>query len=229
MSLYPQIPMSVSDQTYLNTLPPAPSHSHYPSHHHHQQQHIQQQHTMHPHQHSGQQQHQQGNSHLRSLGSSSPSETSIDPITPPMPHDSMQALNHVSVRRDSELTNDDDQGQMVGGDNIQCKWKQCQYRSPNPEDLYEHLCNQHVGRKSTNNLCLTCAWEGCGVKCVKRDHITSHLRGMCLPINSALNLYNLRETDFCSAHPTKAASMSGLRQDVQATSGSEEARAYSHN
>lgn len=91
----------------------------------------------------------------------------------------MQALNHISVRRDSEVTNDDEQGQMqngVGGDNIECKWKSCQYRSPNPEDLYEHLCNQHVGRKSTNNLCLTCGWEGCGVKCVKRDHITSHLR-----------------------------------------------------
>lgn len=90
----------------------------------------------------------------------------------------MQALNHISVRRDSEVTSEEEQGQMQnGGDNIECKWKSCQYRSPNPEDLYEHLCNQHVGRKSTNNLCLTCAWEGCGVKCVKRDHITSHLRG----------------------------------------------------
>jgi hypothetical protein len=46
-----------------------------------------------------------------------------------------------------------------------------------PEDLYEHLCQDHIGRKSTNNLCLTCHWEGCGVVCAKRDHITSHLRG----------------------------------------------------
>jgi hypothetical protein len=91
----------------------------------------------------------------------------------------MHHLN-MSVRRDSEITNSDDQSQMHGnGDNISCKWQECQYRSPNPEDLYEHLCNAHVGRKSTNNLCLTCAWEGCGVKCVKRDHITSHLRGKC--------------------------------------------------
>jgi hypothetical protein len=46
-----------------------------------------------------------------------------------------------------------------------------------PEELYEHLCQDHIGRKSTNNLCLTCHWEGCGVVCAKRDHITSHLRG----------------------------------------------------
>jgi hypothetical protein len=60
---------------------------------------------------------------------------------------------------------------------ISCKWKDCSYSAPGPEDLYTHLCETHIGRKSTNNLCLTCAWEGCGVKCVKRDHITSHLRG----------------------------------------------------
>lgn len=47
------------------------------------------------------------------------------------------------------------------------------------EDLYEHLCQDHIGRKSTNNLCLTCHWEGCEVVCAKRDHITSHLRGQC--------------------------------------------------
>lgn len=59
---------------------------------------------------------------------------------------------------------------------IRCKWKDCTYSAPGAEDLYTHLCETHIGRKSTNNLCLTCAWEGCGVKCVKRDHITSHLR-----------------------------------------------------
>ncbi|KAI0034144.1 hypothetical protein K488DRAFT_37650, partial [Vararia minispora EC-137] len=42
--------------------------------------------------------------------------------------------------------------------------------------LYTHLCNDHIGRKSTNNLCLTCKWNGCGTTCAKRDHITSHLR-----------------------------------------------------
>jgi hypothetical protein len=152
MSLYPQVPMSDHHQhSYMN---PAPGHSS-----NHLQNHPQ--------------------SQFRSLSSSSPSESSLDPITPPMPNDPMHHLN-MSMRRDSDITNSDEQSQMhVGnGDNIQCRWQECSYRSPNPEDLYEHLCNAHVGRKSTNNLCLTCAWEGCGVKCVKRDHITSHLRGM---------------------------------------------------
>lgn len=39
-----------------------------------------------------------------------------------------------------------------------------------------HLCDIHVGRKSTNNLCLTCAWGTCRTTTVKRDHITSHIR-----------------------------------------------------
>ncbi|EIN14023.1 hypothetical protein PUNSTDRAFT_16975, partial [Punctularia strigosozonata HHB-11173 SS5] len=39
-----------------------------------------------------------------------------------------------------------------------------------------HLCNDHIGRKSTNNLCLTCKWKDCSTTCAKRDHITSHLR-----------------------------------------------------
>lgn len=39
------------------------------------------------------------------------------------------------------------------------------------------LTDLHVGRKSTNNLCLTCKWLGCNVTCAKRDHITSHMRG----------------------------------------------------
>lgn len=33
-----------------------------------------------------------------------------------------------------------------------------------------------MGRKSTNNLCLTCAWGTCRTNTVKRDHITSHIR-----------------------------------------------------
>ncbi|KAJ2298078.1 hypothetical protein IWW54_006691, partial [Coemansia sp. RSA 2705] len=42
--------------------------------------------------------------------------------------------------------------------------------------LYMHITNDHVGRKSTGNLCLECKWEGCSVKRTKRDHITSHIR-----------------------------------------------------
>ncbi|KAF7307123.1 hypothetical protein MIND_00505700 [Mycena indigotica] len=57
-----------------------------------------------------------------------------------------------------------------------CLWVDCTQAFPDPEALYNHLCNDHIGRKSTNNLCLTCKWKDCGTSCAKRDHITSHLR-----------------------------------------------------
>ncbi|EPQ29015.1 uncharacterized protein PFL1_03305 [Pseudozyma flocculosa PF-1] len=59
---------------------------------------------------------------------------------------------------------------------ITCRWDNCGRIYYDPEVVYKHLCDDHVGRKSTNNLCLTCRWEGCDVSCAKRDHITSHLR-----------------------------------------------------
>ena len=58
-----------------------------------------------------------------------------------------------------------------------CQWVDCEQVMPDPETLYNHLCNEHIGRKSTGNLCLTCKWKDCGTTCAKRDHITSHLRG----------------------------------------------------
>lgn len=58
-----------------------------------------------------------------------------------------------------------------------CDWVDCTLYFSDPETLYSHLCNDHIGRKSTNNLCLTCKWKDCGTSCAKRDHITSHLRG----------------------------------------------------
>ncbi|KAF7339273.1 hypothetical protein MSAN_02140800 [Mycena sanguinolenta] len=57
-----------------------------------------------------------------------------------------------------------------------CQWQDCDQGFADPEALYNHLCNDHIGRKSTNNLCLTCKWKDCGTTCAKRDHITSHLR-----------------------------------------------------
>ncbi|KAF8665281.1 hypothetical protein AX16_000302 [Volvariella volvacea WC 439] len=57
-----------------------------------------------------------------------------------------------------------------------CLWVDCAQSFVDPEALYNHLCNDHIGRKSTNNLCLTCKWKDCGTSCAKRDHITSHLR-----------------------------------------------------
>lgn len=62
-----------------------------------------------------------------------------------------------------------------------CQWMDCTQALPDPESLYNHLCNEHIGRKSTGNLCLTCKWKDCGTTCAKRDHITSHLRGMSSP------------------------------------------------
>ncbi|CAF9922416.1 MAG: hypothetical protein ALECFALPRED_002080 [Alectoria fallacina] len=59
---------------------------------------------------------------------------------------------------------------------FQCQWVGCAVRAPNAESLYEHVCESHIGRKSTNNLNLTCAWGTCRVTVVKRDHITSHIR-----------------------------------------------------
>ncbi|KAL1920862.1 uncharacterized protein VTP21DRAFT_11497 [Calcarisporiella thermophila] len=59
-----------------------------------------------------------------------------------------------------------------------CLWKDCGRMFPGgeAETLYQHVCDDHIGRKSTNNLCLTCKWDGCDVSTVKRDHLTSHLR-----------------------------------------------------
>jgi hypothetical protein len=124
----------------------------------------------HPPQHS---QHPHGLPHLPV--STSPSSSSVDPVTPPD-----LALVPKDERRVSSANAPDAAG--GGGDdgaddNIECKWADCDHVSPSPDELYDHLCNFHVGRKSTGNLNLTCSWEGCGVKCVKRDHITSHLRG----------------------------------------------------
>ncbi|KAI8995018.1 hypothetical protein BDB01DRAFT_221985 [Pilobolus umbonatus] len=59
---------------------------------------------------------------------------------------------------------------------FKCHWKNCHKVYIDPETLYNHLTNDHVGRKSTGNLCLTCFWDNCSVSVVKRDHITSHLR-----------------------------------------------------
>ncbi|KAM0245158.1 hypothetical protein ACHAQJ_010639 [Trichoderma viride] len=57
-----------------------------------------------------------------------------------------------------------------------CRWNQCGQKFSGAETLYEHICERHVGRKSTNNLSLTCQWNSCRTTTVKRDHITSHIR-----------------------------------------------------
>ncbi|BFZ55746.1 hypothetical protein PYCC9005_002787 [Savitreella phatthalungensis] len=57
-----------------------------------------------------------------------------------------------------------------------CHWRGCAYIAVDAEQLYNHVCDDHIGRKSTNNLNLTCAWNTCTIETVKRDHITSHIR-----------------------------------------------------
>ncbi|CAD0083862.1 unnamed protein product [Aureobasidium vineae] len=67
-------------------------------------------------------------------------------------------------------------GQSTTVDSLTCQWLNCGERHQSAEALYEHVCERHVGRKSTNNLNLTCHWGSCRVTTVKRDHITSHIR-----------------------------------------------------
>ncbi|KAI9785138.1 MAG: hypothetical protein M1839_000776 [Geoglossum umbratile] len=66
--------------------------------------------------------------------------------------------------------------QVAKDELLQCQWSGCGERTSTPEQLYDHICERHVGRKSTNNLNLTCAWGTCRTTTVKRDHITSHIR-----------------------------------------------------
>ncbi|EGX49817.1 hypothetical protein AOL_s00076g701 [Orbilia oligospora ATCC 24927] len=67
-------------------------------------------------------------------------------------------------------SNDNQHGNLI------CQWGSCREIFENPDELYTHLCDVHVGRKSTNNLCLQCHWGTCRTTTVKRDHITSHIR-----------------------------------------------------
>ncbi|KAI8058291.1 hypothetical protein BDF22DRAFT_607973, partial [Syncephalis plumigaleata] len=57
-----------------------------------------------------------------------------------------------------------------------CQWDNCQQVYPNPTALYRHLCDEHIGRFRQGNRCLECRWAQCGVRTLKRDHITSHLK-----------------------------------------------------
>lgn len=56
-----------------------------------------------------------------------------------------------------------------------CLWTGCSDAFDTVEILYEHLCNEHIGRKATHNLCLECRWDDCGAQAAKRDHLASHL------------------------------------------------------
>lgn len=94
----------------------------------------------------------------------------IQPIQPGYQYKE-QVLAVVKPKKTYRKIKDSDlQGPFV------CHWGDCSTVFETPEILYEHLCDDHVGRKSLNNLLLTCDWEKCGTSTIKRDHITSHLR-----------------------------------------------------
>ncbi|KAG0072648.1 hypothetical protein BGZ93_001074 [Podila epicladia] len=66
---------------------------------------------------------------------------------------------------------------FIFSDDYICQWDSCFKNFDDAEALYEHLRDDHVGRKAQHNLCLTCKWGKCTVGTFgKRDHITSHLR-----------------------------------------------------
>ena len=77
----------------------------------------------------------------------------------------------------SDSTNSTNNGTNPTANPFPCQWDNCEKAYADAETLYNHLCSDHVGRKATNNLCLTCHWKDCGTTCAKRDHITSHIRG----------------------------------------------------
>jgi hypothetical protein len=179
---------------------------------------------------------QSGNN--RSSSHTSGSASSVEPLTPellPMSNMPQHYSHQMSSNGNSNghgghsdhtQYNGNSSNGNSGEDTIECKWKDCNHVASSPDELYDHLCNQHVGRKSTNNLCLTCGWEGCGVKCVKRDHITSHLRGewrgpekIRIPRGRTISLTKC----VFSPHAVETTPMFRLWQDVQATTRSQEA------
>ncbi|AMD21892.1 HFR037Wp [Eremothecium sinecaudum] len=80
--------------------------------------------------------------------------------------------NHSPLSGNEVYTYTDNEESQV----LRCEWNSCGTVFQQPELLYHHLCKDHVGRKSQQNLQLNCHWGTCKTTTVKRDHITSHLR-----------------------------------------------------
>ncbi|KAL7417603.1 hypothetical protein BDY24DRAFT_437931 [Mrakia frigida] len=64
------------------------------------------------------------------------------------------------------------------GEVVRCLWTGCDVKveKDDVETLYAHICNDHIGRKTKQNLTLVCRWNGCDKVHTKRDHVTSHVR-----------------------------------------------------
>nr|KAJ3421311.1 hypothetical protein HK105_003934 [Polyrhizophydium stewartii] len=83
----------------------------------------------------------------------------------------------MSIDGGNQKTDSDDSLDQMG--EIRCEWTYphiCTRSFNDTEGLYEHICNDHIGRRITNNLCLVCYWKGCSFTRNKRDHLTSHVK-----------------------------------------------------
>ena len=113
------------------------------------------------------------------------SDNSINDIDIKKEH--LEHIEHIENIEDIENTkNFIKKEAKIGGKNkidkntkpekIDCKWINCTRSFTDPQKLYDHLCDFHVGRKSNKNLSLSCKWDNCKTITSKRDHLTSHLR-----------------------------------------------------
>ncbi len=103
---------------------------------------------------------------------------------------------------------------MLGNHANLCRWSDCRLLFPNAEQLYDHLCEDHVGRKITSNLCLACKWKDCSSSYTKRDHITSHLRGTCMTVMDCYNLLFLKTQSIPSRNRTAVQSVPAYRPQL---------------
>ncbi|EJS43510.1 rim101p [Saccharomyces arboricola H-6] len=128
-----------------------------------------------------------GNTSSSSLPYHGPSHLNTPPYEPlgasagsPSTPSSSDSSSSSPLTQGHNPVDDDEDGMDNDGDSeditLYCKWEHCNMTFNQPELLYNHLCNDHVGRKSHKNLQLNCHWEDCSTKTEKRDHITSHLR-----------------------------------------------------
>lgn len=113
---------------------------------------------------------------------------------PPQPLQHLDLPDEHKVRKQVQQQISPVSGSIIGGNYI-CHWLGCGKGIESAELLYvrfilplfvtnvrnshftkDHVCDTHIGRKSTNNLNLVCGWGNCHIEVVKRDHITSHIR-----------------------------------------------------
>lgn len=85
-------------------------------------------------------------------------------------HSILLPLLHTNMRHQDGL-----QG---SGPDYKCIWSNCIQSLVDPKSLYNHLRNDHIGKKTTGILSLICRWKGCSTSCTNRVHIISHLIGV---------------------------------------------------